>query len=170
MQLKIIVYSGMEPCINCTLSCTGSRLRNETLHEIVTCIQMTPFRPSGIKTIELLRITIWRLKLFCLSSLFFSLGLRVLMESYFVIQKNRICFRKICPRLVSVSYLSKKNINTGHLRVWPEVVNENKRNLNKLSSFISGALKNEKRIYLKGSNPRRRRQRGCGKTKETKEQ
>lgn len=92
------------------------------------------------------------------------------MESYFVIQKNRICFRKICPRLVSVSYLSKKNINTGHLRVWPEVVNENKRNLNKLSLFISGALKNEKRIYLKGSNPRRRRQRGCGKTKETKEQ
>ena len=92
------------------------------------------------------------------------------MESYFVIQKNTICFHKICPRLVSVSYLSKKNINTGHLRVWPEVVNENKRNLNKLSLFIFGALKNEKRIYLKGSNPRRRRQRGCGKTKETKEQ
>ena len=54
--------------------------------------------------------------------------------------------------------------------MWPEVVNENKRNLNKLSLFIFEALKNEKRIYLKGSNPRRRRQRGCGKTKETKEQ
>ena len=75
------------------------------------------------------------------------------MESYFVIQKNRICFRKICPRLVSVSYLSKKNINTGHLRVWPEVVNENKRNLNKLSLFISGALKNEKKDIFKGLKP-----------------
>ena len=26
-------------------------------------------------------------------------------QSYFVIQKNRICFHKICPRLVSVSYI-----------------------------------------------------------------
>lgn len=35
------------------------------------------------------------------------------MESYFVIQKNRICFRKICPRLVSVSYLSEKKYKYG---------------------------------------------------------